>query len=120
VTAVDVLNEGIDVPDVNVLVFLRSTHSRRIFVQQLGRGLRIKEGKERVIALDFVADIRRVAALLEMDKEARQPQQGIQKVYIPGGFVRFNDQKAETFFREFLADLVAVADDQEDQLLRFP
>ncbi|MBC7077076.1 MAG: DEAD/DEAH box helicase family protein, partial [Synergistales bacterium] len=38
VTAVDVLNEGIDVPDVNILVFLRATHSRRIFVQQLGRG----------------------------------------------------------------------------------
>ena len=48
VTAVDVMNEGIDVPDVNILVFLRATHSRRIFVQQLGRGLRISEGKEKV------------------------------------------------------------------------
>jgi len=40
-TAVDVMNEGIDVPDVNILVFLRATHSRKIFVQQLGRGLRL-------------------------------------------------------------------------------
>ena len=38
VCAVDVMNEGIDIPDVNILVFLRATHSRRIFVQQLGRG----------------------------------------------------------------------------------
>ena len=35
---VDILNEGIDVPDVNIVVFQRVTHSRRIFVQQLGRG----------------------------------------------------------------------------------
>ena len=37
-TAVDIFNEGVDVPDVNILCFLRVTHSRRIFVQQLGRG----------------------------------------------------------------------------------
>ena len=41
VCAVDIFNEGIDVPDVNILVFQRVTHSRRIFIQQLGRGLRI-------------------------------------------------------------------------------
>lgn len=44
--AVDILNEGVDVPDVNLIVFARVTHSRRIFVQQLGRGLRLREGKE--------------------------------------------------------------------------
>ena len=53
VCAVDVMNEGIDIPDVNILVFLRATHSRRIFVQQLGRGLRLSEGKEKVIVLDL-------------------------------------------------------------------
>ena len=46
-TSVDVLNEGIDVPDVNILVFLRATHSRRIFVQQLGRGLRLAQEKRK-------------------------------------------------------------------------
>jgi superfamily II DNA or RNA helicase len=40
VTTVDLFNEGVDVPDVDMIVFMRSTHSRRIFVQQLGRGLR--------------------------------------------------------------------------------
>src|SRR5690606_32334330 len=40
ICAVDIFNEGIDVPDVNILVFQRVTHSRRIFIQQLGRGLR--------------------------------------------------------------------------------
>ena len=41
ICAVDIFNEGIDVPDVNILVFQRVTHTRRIFIQQLGRGLRI-------------------------------------------------------------------------------
>ena len=40
ICTVDVFNEGIDVPDVNIVVFNRVTHSRRIFVQQLGRGCR--------------------------------------------------------------------------------
>ena len=54
-TAVDLLNEGVDVPDVNILCFARVTHSRRIFVQQLGRGLRLREGKSHVLVLDFVS-----------------------------------------------------------------
>ena len=53
VCVVDIFNEGIDVPDVNILVFQRVTHSRRIFIQQLGRGLRISEGKDKVIVLDL-------------------------------------------------------------------
>jgi superfamily II DNA or RNA helicase len=48
ITAVDILNEGVDVPDVNIICFARVTHSRRIFVQQLGRGLRLRPGKSHV------------------------------------------------------------------------
>ena len=69
---VEMLNEGIDVPDVGLVIFARVTHSRRIFVQQLGRGLRVKEGKERVHVLDFVADIRRLASGLQLNRNARQ------------------------------------------------
>lgn len=66
---VDIFNEGIDVPDVNIIVFQRVTHSRRIFIQQLGRGLRLADDKENVIVLDFVSDIRRFAAGLELKDE---------------------------------------------------
>ena len=52
-TCYDMLNEGIDVPDVDFLVYLRVTHSRSIFLQQLGRGLRYKEGKT-LLVLDFL------------------------------------------------------------------
>ncbi len=71
VTARDIFNEGLDVPDVNIICFLRVTHSRRIFVQQLGRGLRLHEGKERVLVLDFATDIRRVAAALDLKRKLR-------------------------------------------------
>ena len=42
---VDLYNEGVDIPEVNTILFLRPTESLTIFLQQLGRGLRISEGK---------------------------------------------------------------------------
>ena len=63
-TAMNMLNEGVDVPEVDLIAFLRVTHSRIIFLQQLGRGLRLSEGKEKVIVVDFVADLKRIAATL--------------------------------------------------------
>jgi superfamily II DNA or RNA helicase len=55
----DVLNEGIDVPDANVLAFLRNTESSVVFLQQLGRGLRKAPNKDKVLVLDFVSNIDR-------------------------------------------------------------
>lgn len=55
----DVLNEGIDVPDANVLAFLRNTESPVVFLQQLGRGLRKASNKDKVLVLDFVSNIDR-------------------------------------------------------------
>ncbi|MFH1207768.1 MAG: DEAD/DEAH box helicase family protein [Patescibacteria group bacterium] len=63
---VDQFNEGIDIPEANVLVFLRSTQSPRIFRQQLGRGLRKVPGKSRVLVLDFVANCERLVFLDEL------------------------------------------------------
>ena len=120
VTAVDVLNEGIDVPDVNILVFLRATHSRRIFVQQLGRGLRISPTKKKVIVLDFVSDVRRIAEVLQMDKEAREKAQDTETMYLKNGFVSFNDQKAQDFLTEWLADVADVSNYDENEKLAFP
>ena len=51
---VDLYNEGVDIPDVNTILFLRPTESLTIFIQQLGRGLRLAEGKECLTVLDFV------------------------------------------------------------------
>ncbi len=56
VFAIDILNEGIDVPSINMVLFLRPTESSTIFIQQLGRGLRKYKGKEYLIVLDFIAN----------------------------------------------------------------
>jgi superfamily II DNA or RNA helicase len=59
VFTVDLFNEGMDFPNVRVLLFLRPTESKTVFVQQLGRGLRLSSGKDRVRILDFIGNYRR-------------------------------------------------------------
>ncbi len=51
---VDLYNEGVDIPEINTVLFLRPTESLTVFLQQLGRGLRLSEGKEALTVLDFV------------------------------------------------------------------
>ena len=60
VFAVDMLNEGVDVPAVDLLLFLRPTESGTVFLQQLGRGLRKTPGKSHVTVLDFIGNHRNV------------------------------------------------------------
>ncbi|TWG26242.1 superfamily II DNA or RNA helicase [Actinoplanes teichomyceticus] len=59
VFSVDLFNEGVDVPAVDTLLFLRPTDSATLFLQQLGRGLRLMEGKTVCTVLDFVGLHRR-------------------------------------------------------------
>lgn len=61
----DMLNEAIDIPDAELIIFLRSTNSDIVFEQQLGRGLRLADGKGTVYVLDFVANIERIIKLRE-------------------------------------------------------
>lgn len=53
---VDIFNEGIDIPSINMVLFLRPTNSPIIFVQQLGRGLRKYKNKEFLTVLDFIGN----------------------------------------------------------------
>ena len=54
--SVDILNEGVDIPGINQVVMLRPTQSAIIFVQQLGRGLRIAKGKNYLTIIDFIGN----------------------------------------------------------------
>ena len=125
VCTVDIFNEGIDVPDVNILVFQRVTHSRRIFIQQLGRGLRISEGKDKVIVLDFVSDIRRFAAGIELkDGLAKGPKQTT-RISLPNKVtfrkVTGEDPDTERFLRIWLDDITAIEESGENSsVLKFP
>lgn len=61
--AVDMLNEGVDVPELDLLLFLRPTESPTIFLQQLGRGLRKAPGKTHLKVLDFIGNYKKVDLL---------------------------------------------------------
>jgi len=85
--AVDVLNEGVDVPAIDRVVMLRPTESSVVFLQQLGRGLRASEGKTSVTVVDFVGNHRvfldRVRALLAL--ASSQPTASLRALLETGG-----------------------------------
>lgn len=64
--SVDLFNEGLDIPDVNTILLLRPTQSPTVFLQQLGRGLRLSPGKDVCTVFDFIGQQRE-----EFDFEAR-------------------------------------------------
>ena len=55
---VDIFNEGVDIPEIDTVLFLRPTESLTVFLQQLGRGLRLSDGKDCLTVLDFVGNSR--------------------------------------------------------------
>ena len=72
VTAVDILNEGIDIPHIDNLVFLRPTQSLRVLLQELGRGLRKVPGKESVTVYDFVDNCEHLEMLFALERTERE------------------------------------------------
>ena len=62
----DLFNEGIDIPETNVLISMRHTGSRTVWLQQLGRGLRKTPNKEYVHVLDFVGSLERLNEVKEL------------------------------------------------------
>lgn len=108
-TSVDLFNEGVDVPDVDLVAFMRVTHSRRIFVQQIGRGLRTSPKKDKVIVLDFVSDLRRLAEVVELEKAAKGGD--VEQLPMGPNIVRFREASAGNFMVEWLKD-------QADHMLR--
>lgn len=65
---VDILNEGVDLPYAEALLFLRPTESKRIFFQQLGRGLRHYVGKQKCVVIDFIGNFQNAYKIVEYQK----------------------------------------------------
>lgn len=77
---VDIFNEGVDIPEVDTVLFLRPTESLTIFLQQLGRGLRLSAGKTDLTVLDFVAQANRKYDFASRFRALTlQPEKNIQK-----------------------------------------
>ena len=118
VTVVDLFNEGVDVPEVDMIVFMRVTHSRRIFVQQLGRGLRISPDKDRVIVLDFVTDLRRISAVVELDQAVKGGD--VERLGLGNSLISFLDRSADSFLREWMLDQASLLLREGDPQLEVP
>ena len=118
VVTVDLFNEGVDVPDVDLVVFMRVTHSRRIFVQQLGRGLRLSPGKKNVVVLDFVTDLRRVAEVVELDRGVRSGD--VETLGLGTRLIQFRDASAGDFLKEWMLDQASLLLREGDAELEMP
>jgi superfamily II DNA or RNA helicase len=106
------------VPDVNVVCFARVTHSRRIFVQQLGRGLRLSEGKSKVTVLDFVTDLKRAKAVLDLRRAVSGDTEDL--MFPSSHSIVFNDARAESLLTEWLYDVASLESDADEVQLNFP
>ncbi|MGB4658684.1 MAG: DUF3427 domain-containing protein, partial [Mobilitalea sp.] len=67
---VDLYNEGVDIPSVDTVLFLRPTESITVFLQQLGRGLRLDDGKECLTVLDLVGQANKSYSFYEQKLRA--------------------------------------------------
>lgn len=117
ITTRDLFNEGVDVPDVDMIVFMRVTHSRRIFVQQLGRGLRISPDKDKVVVLDFVSDLRRIAEVIELEKAVKGD---VETLGLGNRIVQFRDVGASTFMLDWMKDQADLFNREGDPTLELP
>jgi superfamily II DNA or RNA helicase len=117
ITTVDIFNEGVDVPDVDMLAFMRVTHSRRIFVQQLGRGLRISPNKKKVVVLDFVSDLRRISQVIELQRSIAGD---VEHLDLIERVVQFRDHGAGHFMFEWMLDQADLFNREGDAKLELP
>jgi superfamily II DNA or RNA helicase len=115
-TCYDMLNEGIDVPDVDYIVFLRVTHSRIYFLQQLGRGLRYKEGKT-LLVQDFVADIRRIKQVKSFNNEFEEAKKSeIEDLPINDAFTLSFSSEQTTNFLDLVTKDISEEMDEDDEV----
>lgn len=113
--AADLFNEGVDIPDVDTLLFLRPTESATVFLQQLGRGLRQRPDKPVLTVLDFVgnqrAEFRFDAKLAALTGRPRRRLTGDLEdgfPYLPSGCQIVLDRRAqETVLRSLKTQLSA-------------
>ncbi len=84
---VDLYNEGVDIPEVNTILFLRPTESLTVFLQQLGRGLRLSDNKECLTVLDYVGQAHKNYNFYEKFSSIARKKGKVLKEEIETGFI---------------------------------
>ena len=123
----DVLNEGLDVPDVNTVLFLRPTESLTVFLQQLGRGLRHAPEKDCLTVLDFVGQShrryrieRKLKALLAKRRFNIQREVEMDFPHLPAGCsIQLDRVSREHVLANIRENLRNLADQVPDRLESF-
>lgn len=83
--SVDMFNEGLDIPELDMVLFLRPTQSPTVFLQQLGRGLRKTRGKTHVKVLDFIGNYKKANLVPFFLTSTAPPESGGRRGYqLPG------------------------------------
>lgn len=133
----DLFNEGVDLPAVDTVLFLRPTESATVFLQQLGRGLRLDEGKTCLTVLDFIGNAHRKFRFAERFKALTRGTRSSVRAAIEEGFphlpsgcdIRLDRESREavlanvraavtTAWREMADDLRALGDVRLPAFLR--
>ncbi|MDD4253069.1 MAG: DUF3427 domain-containing protein [Methanoculleus horonobensis] len=110
---VDLYNEGVDIPEVNTILFLRPTESLTVFIQQFGRGLRLSDRKECLTVLDFVGNHNknfpfgeRIAALLSPGGRTLVEQVSRDSYSLPKGcYIHFEEKARERVLANIRANI---------------
>lgn len=84
---VDLYNEGVDIPEINTILFLRPTESLTVFLQQLGRGLRLSDNKECLTVLDYVGQAHKNYNFYEKFSQISKKKGKALKDEIESGFI---------------------------------
>ncbi|MBF7096801.1 DUF3427 domain-containing protein [Alkalibacter sp. M17DMB] len=121
VFVVDIYNEGVDIPEINTVLFLRPTESLTVFLQQLGRGLRLSQGKEALTVIDFVGRQRaeynfegRFRALMKQTRKSVTQEIEAGFVHVPKGCAIYLEKVAQ----KTVLDHIAGAVNNKRQVLR--
>lgn len=115
----DLFNEGIDIPETSLLLFMRYTGSRTIWLQQLGRGLRKTPNKEYVHVLDFVGSLDRlndVKYLQKAIKEVPLDKGNWEKPPRDNDRQPFHDATLEVTYNQSAAQVLKLLDELEYRL----
>lgn len=119
--SVDLFNEGVDVPAIDTVLMLRPTESKILFLQQLGRGLRLHDNKEKLVVIDFIGNhisfFRKVEVLFQTGINNADRRRFIEKVEandlnLPTGcFVNYDIQAID-----FMKSLTALRIDAQEEI----
>ncbi|MDO7908881.1 DEAD/DEAH box helicase family protein [Paenibacillus sp. JX-17] len=118
VFTVDLFNEGIDIPSVDTLLFVRPTESMTVFTQQVGRGLRLAEGKSHCVIIDLIGNYRNADIKLELLSDTPSAEgKGKRYSFLPEA-PAYCDIQLETRVVDLLQELTRKRMPHRDKLLQ--